>query len=144
MIFDVVQNLQKYSIQNKGFVRNWIKMYGQKCSVYRLVKSDSPNVTNLRRVYGADKSMVNNSRLQEVAKVYLPITIDELTACYLSAQYQVEIYLPDESLQGGDIVKFTYHDTVLEFDVQSEVSKQLNNFYKYTLITRSSKKVGDS
>lgn len=143
MIFDVVQNLQKYSIQNRELVRNWIKMYGQKCSVFRLVKSDTPNVNNLRRVYGADKSMVNNSRLQEVDQVYLPITIDELTNCYLSAQYQVEIYLPDESLQGGDIVKFQYHGSMLEFDVQAEVQKQLNNFYKYTLITRSSKQVGD-
>lgn len=142
MIFDVVQNLQKYSIQNKGFIRNWIKMYGQKCSVFRIAESETPNVANLRRVYGADKSMVNNSRLKEVAQVYLPITIDELTNCYLSAQYQVEIYLPDESLQGGDIVKFMYHDTMLEFDVQAEVQKQLNNMYKYTLITRSSKQVG--
>lgn len=138
-MWDVAQNILRLYRGNKEHIRAWNKMYGQECSIFRLIKSEIPNVNNLRLVFGADRTMVNNSKLECVGTEYIPIAMDDLTNAYIGKQFTVEVNLPDDKLQAGDIVRFNYLDSKIEFEVQGDVQEQMEYTYKYILVSRTSK-----
>jgi len=143
-MWDVAQNILRLYRGNKDHIRAWNKMYGQECSIFRLTKTNVMNVDRLREVFGADRSMLNNSKLECVGTEYIPIAMDDLTNAYIGKQFTVEVNLPDDKLQAGDILRFNYLDSKLEFEVQGEVQEQLEFTYKYILVTRTSKVNGAS
>ena len=105
-----------------------------------MVSSEIPNVSKVREVFGSDKVMYNNSRLTKVGTVYVPLAFAELTPAYQGKQYELEFNLPDNVLNVGDILKFNHLDSQIEFEVQAEVTTQIQYTYRYRIISRGSVK----